>query len=59
MTIFLEFWTSLTNYENIGAREISSAPTKPQSSLQQHFYNFTSTPAMIVARGMGNPALTS
>ena len=26
MTIFLELWTSLTNYEHIGPREISSAP---------------------------------
>ena len=29
MTIFLELWTSLTNYEHIGPREISSAPIIP------------------------------
>ena len=26
MTIFLELWTYLTNYEHIGPREISNAP---------------------------------
>ena len=29
MTIFLELWISLTNYEHIGPREISNAPIIP------------------------------
>ena len=35
MTIFLEVWTSITNYEHIGPREISNAPIIPALTHMQ------------------------